>query len=59
MSAKTITRLPKATEAYSQLATRIPQALHRQVRARCVEGDITLGLFVVEALTAALKKKSK
>jgi hypothetical protein len=39
-----------------QLATRIPQALHRAIRLRAVEEERPLGEFVSEAITEHLAR---
>lgn len=52
-----------ADEIYVQLATRIPKALHREVKQQCVADDTSVMAFVTAALQMFLaqcksKKKS-
>jgi predicted HicB family RNase H-like nuclease len=39
-----------------QLATRIPKTLHRALKLRCVETDVSLMAFVVEAIREQLAR---
>ena len=41
-------------EAWVQLATRIPRRLHRGIKLHCVEQEVSLMAFVVEALREKL-----
>ena len=41
-------------EPWSQLATRIPKTLHRELRLHCVQADVKLMDFVVAALREKL-----
>jgi hypothetical protein len=43
-------------EPWTQLATRIPKPLHLRAKLRCVELDISLMYFVVEALEEKLAR---
>ena len=43
--------MPKADEPWTQLATRTPKELHRQLKLHCVHADTSLMAFVVAALT--------
>jgi len=49
--------MPKETEAWTQLATRIPKELHRRLKLRCVTHEIALMHFVVEAIEEKLGRK--
>jgi hypothetical protein len=50
-------RMAKAEdEPQVQLATRIPKRLHRELRLHCVNADVTVMDFVVEALREKLAK---
>jgi predicted HicB family RNase H-like nuclease len=49
--------MPKETEAWTQLATRIPKELHRRLKVHCVTHEIALQDFVVEALEEKLRRK--
>ena len=51
--------MAKAEEAWTQLATRIPKSLHRQLKLYCVTNDIALMHFVVEAIQEKLGRKGK
>jgi predicted HicB family RNase H-like nuclease len=42
-----------------QLATRIPKALHRELKLHCVKADRPLMEFVVEALQERLDKLAR
>ena len=42
------------TEAWVQLATRIPRRLHRAMKLHCVANEVSLMAFVVEALREKL-----
>ena len=46
-----------AEEPQTQLATRIPQELHRRLRLYCVTHDIVLMHFVVAAIEEKLGRK--
>jgi predicted HicB family RNase H-like nuclease len=41
---------------WTQLATRIPKSLHRALKLRCVESDVSLMVFVVEAIQEKLAR---
>jgi len=43
-------------EEWTQLATRISKALHRQLKLHCVESDTSVMDFVVAALREKLTK---
>jgi hypothetical protein len=43
-------------QAWVQLATRVPKALHREVRLYCVKNETTIMEFVVRAITERLKR---
>ena len=45
-------------EVWVQLATRIPKALHRELKLRCVQTDTSVMEFVVDALRAKLVKET-
>jgi hypothetical protein len=49
--------MTKADEPWTQLATRIPQELHRRLRVYCVTHDIVLMHFVVAAIEEKLGRK--
>jgi predicted HicB family RNase H-like nuclease len=42
------------TEAWVQLATRIPRRLHREMKLHCVAQEVSLMAFVVDALREKL-----
>lgn len=46
----------RADEVWVQLATRIPKALHRQLKLHCVQSDTSVMGFVVAALEEKLGK---
>ena len=46
----------RADEVWVQLATRIPKALHRQLKLHCVQSDSSVMDFVVTALEEKLGK---
>ena len=46
-----------ANEPWTQLATRIPQELHRRLRVHCVTHDIVLMHFVVAAIEEKLGRE--
>ena len=48
----------RGEEAWVQLATRIPKALHRQLKLHCVRADQSLMDFVVDALREKLTRES-
>ena len=48
----------RGEEAWVQLATRIPKALHRQLKLHCVRADTSLMDFVVDALREKLTRES-
>jgi hypothetical protein len=45
-----------AEEPLTQLATRIPQSLHRRLRVYCVTHDLVLMHFVVAAIEEKLAR---
>jgi hypothetical protein len=47
----------EAEEPWTQLATRIPQKLHRRLRVYCVTHDILLMQFVAAAIEEKLGPK--
>jgi len=47
----------RADEVWVQLATRIPKALHRQLKLHCVQRDTSVMGFVVAALEEKLAKE--
>jgi hypothetical protein len=49
--------MAKAEEPWTQLATRIPQELHRRLRVHCVTHDIVLMHFVAAAIEEKLRPK--
>jgi hypothetical protein len=46
-----------ADEPWTQLATRIPQELHRRLRIYCVTNDVVLMHFVAAAIEEKLGRK--
>lgn len=42
-----------------QLATRIPKALHRELKLHCVRSDVSVMEFVVTALRERLERDRK
>ena len=51
--------MAKAEEAWTQLATRIPKSLHRELKLHCVTNDIALMHFVVAAIEEKLGRKAR
>jgi hypothetical protein len=43
-------------EAWAMLATRIPKALHKELRLHCVKADITMMSFVVAAVAEKIRR---
>ncbi len=41
-----------------QLATRIPKSLHRQVKLHCIQSDVSLTEFIVQALEEKMARES-
>jgi predicted HicB family RNase H-like nuclease len=46
--------MTEVTEAWVQLATRIPRRLHREMKLHCVANEVSLMAFVVDALREKL-----
>ena len=46
-------------EVWVQLATRIPKALHRELKLHCVTSDESVMNFVVKAIEEKLGRKAK
>jgi predicted HicB family RNase H-like nuclease len=46
--------MPDQTDAWVQLATRIPRRLHREMKLHCVGREVSLMAFVVDALREKL-----
>ncbi len=44
-------------EPWVQLATRIPKTLHRRMKLHCVQSEVSLMDFVVDALREGLERK--
>jgi predicted HicB family RNase H-like nuclease len=51
--------MPKADEAWTQLATRIPKELHRRLKLHSVTADVTVMEFVIQAIEETLGRKAK
>ncbi len=51
--------MAKADEAWMQFATRIPKALHRQLKLHCVHADTSVVEFVVAALNEKLVRQGR
>ena len=49
----------KADEPWTQLATRIPKSVHRELKLYCVTHDIALMHFVVSAIEEKLGRKTR
>ena len=49
----------EATDAWTQLATRIPKSLHQKLKLHCVTHDIMVQQFVTEAIAEKLGRKVK
>lgn len=47
--------MTEVTEAWVQLATRIPRRLHREMKLHCVTKEVSLMAFVVDALREKLQ----
>ena len=47
--------MTEVTEAWVQLATRIPRRLHREMKLHCVAKEVSLMAFVVDALREKLQ----
>lgn len=45
-------------EPWTQLATRIPKALHRRLKLHCVASDVSVMDFVVRALEERLHREA-
>jgi hypothetical protein len=43
-------------EVWAMLATRIPKALHKELRLHCVKADITMMSFVVAAVAEKIRR---
>ena len=50
--------MPNTGEVWVQLATRIPKALHRELKLHCVRTDVSVMEFVVKALEEKLQRES-
>ena len=50
---------PVDEEQLVQLATRIPQQLHRELKLHCVKADVSLMDFVVGALEDKLAREGR
>jgi predicted HicB family RNase H-like nuclease len=48
-----------ANEVWVQLATRIPKALHRELKLHCVSSDVSVMAFVVGAIEEKLQRGTK
>ncbi len=49
--------MPSSSEAWVQLATRIPKTLHRELKLHCVTHETTVMDFVVAALQERLARE--
>jgi predicted HicB family RNase H-like nuclease len=50
--------MPSTGEVWVQLATRIPKALHRELKLHCVRTDVSVMEFVVKALEEKLGREA-
>ena len=50
--------MPNTGEVWVQLATRIPKALHRELKLHCVRTDVSVMEFVVKALEEKLGREA-
>lgn len=50
--------MPSTGEVWVQLATRIPKALHRELKLHCVRTDVSVMEFVVKALEEKLSREA-
>jgi predicted HicB family RNase H-like nuclease len=50
--------MPSTGEVWVQLATRIPKALHRELKLHCVRTDVSVMEFVVKALEEKLAREA-
>jgi predicted HicB family RNase H-like nuclease len=50
--------MPNTGEVWVQLATRIPKALHRELKLHCVRSDVSVMEFVVKALEERLAREA-
>ena len=50
--------MPNTGELWVQLATRIPKALHRELKLHCVLTDVSVMEFVVKALEEKLAREA-
>jgi len=50
--------MPTTGEVWVQLATRIPKALHRELKLHCVRTDVSVMEFVVKALEEKLGREA-
>ena len=50
--------MPNTGEVWVQLATRIPKALHRELKLHCVRTDVSVMEFVVKALEEKLARET-
>jgi len=51
--------MAKTDEPWTQLATRIPKSLHRELKLRCVHADTSVMEFVVAALKEKLARQGR
>ncbi len=51
--------MPKAEEAQTQLATRIPKELRYRLKLHCVTHDIAVQDFVTQAVEEKLGRKTR
>jgi predicted HicB family RNase H-like nuclease len=51
--------MPKTDEAWTQLATRIPKPLHRELKLHCVQAETSVMEFVIAAIEDKLGRKAK
>jgi len=51
--------MAKRDEEWTQLATRIPKSLHRQLKLHCVHTDTSLMEFVIAAPKAKLARQGR
>jgi len=49
----------ETTEAWVQLATRIPKSLHRELKLHCVHADTSVMEFVIAALREKLARQRR
>ena len=56
--ANMVTTVTTEDRAWTQLATRIPKRVHHELKVHCIQSDVSIMEFVVQAVGEKLRRAS-